>query len=42
MVVDILLHRINPIGQMNTHQNIQGMTENHQEKIELGHPWRCL
>jgi hypothetical protein len=39
-VVDNLLHRINPSAQRNTHQNIQGMTENDQEKIELGHPWR--
>jgi hypothetical protein len=38
-MVDNLLHRINPSAQRNTHQNLQGMTENHQEKIELGHPW---
>jgi hypothetical protein len=39
MVVDNILHIINPSAQRNTHQNPQGMTENHQENIELGHPW---
>jgi hypothetical protein len=38
-VVDNLLHRINPSAKRNTHQNPQGMIENHQENLELGHPW---
>jgi hypothetical protein len=38
-MVDNILHRINPSAQRNTYQNIQGMTENHQGNIELGHPW---
>jgi hypothetical protein len=38
-VVDNLLHKINPSAQRSTHQNLQGITKNHQEKIELGHPW---
>jgi hypothetical protein len=39
MTVDNILHRINPIAERNTHQNPQGMTENHHENIALGHPW---
>jgi hypothetical protein len=39
MVVDNILHRINPNSQRNTYQNFQGMIENHQENIALGHPW---
>jgi hypothetical protein len=38
-MVDNFLHRINPSAQRSTHQNPQGMTENHQENIGLGHPW---
>jgi len=39
MVVDNILHRINPSAQRNTHQNPQGMTKIHQENIVLGHSW---
>jgi hypothetical protein len=37
-MVDNLLHGVYPSSQRNTHQNSQGMTKNHQEKKELGHP----
>jgi hypothetical protein len=39
MVVDNLIHGINPRAQRNNHQNPQDMTENYQESIALGHPW---
>ena len=39
MVVDNLLHEINPSAQRNNHQNPQGMTKNYQGNIALGHPW---
>ena len=39
MVIENILHGINPSAQMNTHKNIQGMTENHQGNIAPGHPW---
>jgi hypothetical protein len=39
MVVDNLLHGINPSAKRNNHQNPQGMTEYHKENIASGHPW---
>jgi hypothetical protein len=38
-MVDNLLHGINTSAKKITHQNPQGMTENHQENIAPGHPW---
>jgi hypothetical protein len=39
MVVENLFHRKTPSAQRNSHQNPQGMNENHHENITLSHPW---
>jgi len=38
IIVEIILHRINPSSQKNIRQTLQGMTKNYHEKISLINP----